>query len=435
MSLILSGTDGLSEVDGTAATPAIRGTDANTGIFFGTDIIGFSEGGVEAMRIDSSGNVGINGAPTQKLDVYGGAGAAVSLVRAASGQNSFFSVAGNGNTFLSTSFDLVQDSTNLAQIAQRANAAMAFSTNNTERMRIDSSGNVGIGHNSPSSKLSVGTASYAQATSVAQVNGTSQPTANSAGIFNIGCTDAAAADVGGSLGFTANGGINGYPAGQISCRRDSATSSVYSTYMAFTTSNSVGTVAEKMRIDSSGNVAIGTTATAGQQLTIASSGSSSAENAFYVYNSTPVALFTIRNDGAIFSGTAPASPYNLTTASAANMFVDSGGVVYRSTSSLRYKENVQDYGKGLSDIARLRPVTFNTKPKDTDENSDTHTYAGFIAEEVDAAGLTEFVQYNNEGQPDALAYPNMVALLTKAIQEQQALITALTARITALESI
>jgi hypothetical protein len=123
----------------------------------------------------------------------------------------------------------------------------------------DASGNVGIGHNSPSSKLSVGTASYAQATSVAQVNGTSQPTANSAGIFNIGCTDAAAADVGGSLGFTANGGINGYPAGQISCRRDSATSSVYSTYMAFTTSNSGGTISEKMRLDASGNLSVGST--------------------------------------------------------------------------------------------------------------------------------------------------------------------------------
>jgi hypothetical protein len=57
MSLILSGTDGLSDVDGSAATPAIRGTDANTGIFFGTDIIGFSEGGVEAMRINASGNL------------------------------------------------------------------------------------------------------------------------------------------------------------------------------------------------------------------------------------------------------------------------------------------------------------------------------------------------------------------------------------------
>ena len=53
MSLILSGTDGLSDIDGTAATPAIRGTDANTGIFFGTDIIGFSEGGVEAARINA----------------------------------------------------------------------------------------------------------------------------------------------------------------------------------------------------------------------------------------------------------------------------------------------------------------------------------------------------------------------------------------------
>ena len=60
MSLILSGTDGLSEVDGTAATPAIRGTDANTGIFFpAADTIAFAEGGAESMRIDSSGNVGI----------------------------------------------------------------------------------------------------------------------------------------------------------------------------------------------------------------------------------------------------------------------------------------------------------------------------------------------------------------------------------------
>lgn len=64
MTLILSGTDGLSDIDGSAATPAIRGTDANTGIFFGTDIIGFSEGGVEAMRINASGNVEMTGTLT-----------------------------------------------------------------------------------------------------------------------------------------------------------------------------------------------------------------------------------------------------------------------------------------------------------------------------------------------------------------------------------
>lgn len=70
MTLILSGTNGLSDIDGSAATPAIRGTDANTGIFFGTDIIGFSEGGVEAMRIDSDGDVGIGtSSPANRLQV------------------------------------------------------------------------------------------------------------------------------------------------------------------------------------------------------------------------------------------------------------------------------------------------------------------------------------------------------------------------------
>jgi len=61
MTLILSGTNGLSDVDGSAATPAIRGTDANTGIFFpAADTIAFAEGGAEVARFDSSGNLLIN---------------------------------------------------------------------------------------------------------------------------------------------------------------------------------------------------------------------------------------------------------------------------------------------------------------------------------------------------------------------------------------
>jgi hypothetical protein len=69
MSLILDGTNGLSDVDGTAATPAIRGTDTNTGIFFpAADTIAFSEGGTEVARFNSSGNlqtigtIGVGGA-------------------------------------------------------------------------------------------------------------------------------------------------------------------------------------------------------------------------------------------------------------------------------------------------------------------------------------------------------------------------------------
>jgi hypothetical protein len=65
MSLVLDGTNGLSEVDGSAATPAIRGTDTNTGIFFpAADTIAFAEGGAEVARFDASGNFGLGVPPS-----------------------------------------------------------------------------------------------------------------------------------------------------------------------------------------------------------------------------------------------------------------------------------------------------------------------------------------------------------------------------------
>ena len=117
-----------------------------------------------------------------------------------------------------------------------------------------------------------------------------------------------------------------------------------------------------------------------------------------------------------------------TTSDAANMNIrSSDGLVRRSTSSRRYKNNITDATHGLTELLKLRSVTYKGN------NDGDRLFGGLIAEEVHDAGLTEFVQYNSDDEPDALAYGHMVSLCVKAIQEQQALIEALQAEIAALK--
>jgi hypothetical protein len=148
MSLILSGSDGLSDVDGTAATPAIRGTDTNTGIFFpAADTIAFSEGGTEAMRIDSDGDVGIGTtSPANKLDVVGSTSTTKIRSLGTTGASYYFGENDGGN--LSVGVDNNTGSavcgTAYAQFVWGSGflTPLIFGCNNTERMRIDSSGNL-----------------------------------------------------------------------------------------------------------------------------------------------------------------------------------------------------------------------------------------------------------------------------------------------------
>jgi hypothetical protein len=92
------------------------------------------------------------------------------------------------------------------------------------------------------------------------------------------------------------------------------------------------------------------------------------------------------------------------------LVIDANGDIKALGSSLRYKNSIEDYNKGLEELKQLRPVTYKFN------NEDVVT-AGFIAEEVDAIGMDEYVIKNSEGQPDSLNYGQMVALLVNGIKE------------------
>jgi len=210
MTLILSGTDGLSDVDGSAATPAIRGTDANTGIFFpAADTIAFAEGGAEAMRIDSSGNVGIGtSSPAVNLNV----------AKASDGVAARFQRSSGGGLVDIETYN------GIGGIGTSDNIPFRLNTNNTERMRIDASGNVGIGTTSPGDILHIQSST---GNNVVRI----QASTTGTNTIQMGDTSSSGA---GYVQYANNGD-----------------------YMRFATN-----AAERMRIDSSGNVGIGTSSPA-----------------------------------------------------------------------------------------------------------------------------------------------------------------------------
>jgi len=72
MPVVINGSTGISGADGSAGTPAVQGTDTNTGIYFpGADRIGFAEGGVQVGEFDASGNLKFNSGYGSVATAYG----------------------------------------------------------------------------------------------------------------------------------------------------------------------------------------------------------------------------------------------------------------------------------------------------------------------------------------------------------------------------
>ena len=122
--------------------------------------------------------------------------------------------------------------------------------------------------------------------------------------------------------------------------------------------------------------------------------------------------FYVNNFATLGAAVSVSGIYGETTASAANVFVDSNGLLQRSTSSARYKADIQPFTGGLADLLRLQPKSFLSKGE-----RDGPRHLGFLAEDLDDAGLYSLVNYDAQGRPDAVQYDRLATYLVNAVQE------------------
>lgn len=129
--------------------------------------------------------------------------------------------------------------------------------------------------------------------------------------------------------------------------------------------------------------------------------------------------------------------YSTTTSSAANAHLNSDGKLIRSTSSRKYKTNIETLEDSYADaILNARPVWFNSAASADTENPNWG-YWGFIAEEIaDIDPRLVFYGKDSDGNldPESVQYDRFVPHLVNLVKRQKDQIADLTARLEALEA-
>lgn len=113
MPITISGSTGVAGVDGSVGTPALQGTDTNTGIYYGADIIYGSAGGVQKFRVDSTG---IYAPANAAAVIYGLTDAATIAVDMSLANN--FSVTLGGNRTLGNPTNLTAGQSGIIFLSQ-----------------------------------------------------------------------------------------------------------------------------------------------------------------------------------------------------------------------------------------------------------------------------------------------------------------------------
>ena len=141
MTIVLNGTTGITNVNGTAAAPAETGTDTDSGIVYGTNTVSLATNGTTALTVDASQNVGIGtSSPSAKLDVTNGSAAANCIIKITNSGTwgAYMQGVTSNRTFSYGAFDLTNGFAS-GTWGVRDETAAAW------RMLIDNSGNLLVG--------------------------------------------------------------------------------------------------------------------------------------------------------------------------------------------------------------------------------------------------------------------------------------------------
>jgi hypothetical protein len=393
----------------------------------------FSPSNTEAMRITSAGNLGIGtSSPTSKLSVSGavaaftgGLGVMFGFANSAVGLSDMGFIAMDNGGYGTSTDMIISPRNNTGQLGNTR-----FYNAGSERMRIDSSGNVGIG-----------TTTTTYRTNIVYSNAAGGVAETGLYLRNTSTGNSTQIQLDGNRSFSLMvQGSFGAPAGGFTIQDNTAGAS-------------------RLSIDSSGNVGIGTTSPAAKLQVSGGSGSLNTRiNAgntglditpndatgvtdlattplggggkvmtFTTYNgSSSAEAMRITGGGEVYiAGTADQGAYNLQC----NGTGVWGAGAYVNGSDARIKENIVSIDSGLDVVNKLNPVTYTYKE---DWSKDQSTQTGFIAQELLVAlegknYVDGIVQQGGEYM--SVAYQNIIPLLTKSIQELSAKVEALEAQL------
>jgi hypothetical protein len=358
-----------------------------------------------------AGNVGIGtSSPTNALQLVGTAKASSQLyVGSNSDDNYSGGIQNLSNT--SRSISIQADPTNAG-----ASTILTFGVDGSERMRIDSSGNVGIGTTTTSNgRLNVvaGTGTTGNSLFLSNSDGTYNPFVQIQhnGINGVKFLNSS------SFGGTA-GNLTIEPASNL----------IFSPGQT-----------ERARIDSSGNLLVGKTASVFGKFEVQS-------DATWIQYNTNTKTSDINGIRVQYTAATPNNTTNYflfcEDSTAARFYVlSNGGLANYSGNNVnlsdrREKTNFNPAGEYLSKICAIPVQTFNYIDQNNDE--DPGLTLGVVAQDVQAVA-PEFVMESNWGTKEepkmrlSIYQTDLQYALMKCIQEQQALIQDLTTRLTTLE--